>query len=67
MHYWAITDSIDSIYYRLGFPKSSRILSTWFKVEFPGKIALPKYISPRIHPTDHISTALVYLEDPNNI
>lgn len=33
----------------------------------PGKIALPKYISPNMHPTDHISTALVYFDDPNKI
>ena len=36
-------------------------------MEVPGNIALPVYISPKIHPNDHISTALVYLEDPNKI
>lgn len=30
-------------------------------------MALPKYIYPRMQPTDHISTAFVYLEEPNNI
>lgn len=30
-------------------------------------MALPKYNSPKIHPTDHISTALVYFDDPSNI
>jgi hypothetical protein len=40
-HSFAITDSIESTYYRVGFPKSSIILSSWFSVEFPGKIAFP--------------------------
>jgi hypothetical protein len=66
-HYCAITDSIESIYYLDGFPKSSSILSTWFNVEFPGKIAFPKYIYPNIHPMDQISTAFVYLLEPNKI
>ena len=67
MHSWAITDSIDSIYSRLGLPSNSRIRSTWFKVEFPGKMALPKYISPKMQPTDHMSTAFVYFDDPSRI
>lgn len=66
-HYCAITDSIDSISSRFGFPNSSKILSIWFKVEFPGKMALPKYIYPKMQPTDHISTAFVYLEEPRRI
>ena len=33
----------------------------------PGKIAFPVISSPRMQPTDHISTALVYLVEPNNI
>lgn len=41
--------------------------SSWFKVEFPGKIAFPRYIYPKMHPIDHISTALVYLLDPSRI
>ena len=36
-------------------------------MELPGKTAFPKYISPRIQPTDHISTAFVYFEEPNKI
>jgi hypothetical protein len=30
-------------------------------------MALPKTNSPIMHPTDHISTALLYFVDPNNI
>lgn len=37
------------------------------RVEFPGNIAFPKINSPKIHPTDHISTALEYWVDPNKI
>lgn len=33
----------------------------------PGKMAFPVISSPKIQPTDHISTALVYLVEPNNI
>lgn len=66
-HYWAITDSMESISSRVGLPSNSSILSTWLRVEFPGKIAFPRYISPKIQPTDHISTALVYLLDPSKI
>jgi hypothetical protein len=66
-HYWAITDSIESISYLLGLPNNYRMRYTWLRVEFPGKMALPKYISPKIHPTDHISTAFVYLEEPKSI
>ena len=66
-HSWAITDSIESISSRVGLPSSSSMRSTWLRVEFPGKIALPRYISPKIQPTDHISTALVYLLDPSKI
>ena len=62
-----MTDSIDSISSRLGLPNSYSILSTWLRVELPGKMAFPKYISPKIHPTDHISTALVYLDEPSSI
>ena len=48
--------SIESISNAFGFPNSYRILSIWLRVLVPGKIALPLIISPRIHPTDHIST-----------
>ena len=66
-HSCAITDYMESIYYLDGFPSSSRILSTWFKVEFPGKMAFPKYIQPKMHPIDQMSTAFVYLLEPNKI
>jgi len=33
----------------------------------PVKIAFPIINSPKIQPTDHISTALVYFVDPNKI
>ncbi len=33
----------------------------------PGKIALPIINSPKMHPTDHISTAFVYFVLPNKI
>ena len=33
----------------------------------PGNNAFPTISSPRMHPIDHISTAFVYLVDPNNI
>lgn len=66
-HSWAITDSIDSTSSLVGLPNSYRMRSTWFKVEFPGKMALPRYSSPNMHPTDHISTAFVYLLDPSKI
>jgi len=59
IHYFAIKDYIDSISYLLGFPNNSRTFYIWFKVDVPGKIALPVYISPKIHPIDHISTAFV--------
>lgn len=50
-----------------GLPVSSRILSIWFRVEVPGKRDLPVISSPRMQPTDHISTALEYLVEPNKI
>ena len=67
MHYFAIIDSIESTYYLVGLPSNSIILYIWFKVEVPGNIAFPVYISPKMQPTDHISTALVYLEEPSSI
>ena len=36
-------------------------------MEVPGNNALPITNSPSMHPIDHISTAFVYLVDPNNI
>ena len=66
-HYCAMTDYMDYTSSRVGLPNSSRMRSSWFKVEFPGKIAFPRYISPRMQPIDHISTAFVYLLDPSSI
>lgn len=51
----------------LGLPVSSNTLSIWFNVDVPGNMALPTIISPRMQPTLHISTALVYFLLPNNI
>ena len=51
----------------LGRPVTSMILSSWFKVEVPGKNGLPRSNSARIHPRLHISTPFVYLVDPNRI
>lgn len=52
-------DSRASTSVSLGLPSNSRILSIWFKVDVPGKTALPMTNSARMQPTLHISTALV--------
>jgi len=36
-------------------------------VELPGKMAFPMISSPKMHPTDHISTDLAYFVDPRRI
>jgi len=46
---------------------SYKILYIWFNVEFPGKIDFPFINSPKIQPTDHISTALEYFVEPSKI
>lgn len=38
-----------------GFPTKDTILSSWFKVEFPGKRGFPSRSSARMHPIDQIS------------
>ena len=60
-------DSIASMSFPVGRPTSSRIFSIWLRVLFPGKIDLQLISSPRMHPTDHMSTAFEYLVDPNKI
>lgn len=60
-------ESIDYMSFWVGLPINYKIFSIWFKVELPGKIDLPVISSPKIHPTDHISTALEYFVDPNKI
>lgn len=60
-------ESTDSISLGVGLPVNSRILSIWFRVEVPGNRDLPVINYPRMHPTDHISTAFEYLVDPNKI
>jgi hypothetical protein len=67
MMFAASGDSIDAIslvYYKstsvLGFPVIYKIRSIWLRVELPGNMAFPIMSSPRIQPTDHISTALEY-------
>jgi hypothetical protein len=42
-----------------GAPVSSRIFSSWFIVDVPGKMGRPLSISPRMQPTAHMSTPLV--------
>jgi hypothetical protein len=46
---------------------SYSIFYIWLRVEFPGKVDLPLINSPKIHPTDHISTAFEYFVDPRSI
>ena len=58
---------IDSMSELDGLPRSSIICSTWFRVEVPGKIAFPRIISPKMHPTLHMSTAFEYFYDPRRI
>jgi hypothetical protein len=60
-------ESIDSMSFWLGLPTSSKIFSIWFRVEFPGKTDFPVISSPKMQPTDHISTAFEYLVEPNKI
>lgn len=60
-------ESIDYMSFWAGFPVSSSIRSIWFKVDVPGNRDLPVISYPRMQPTDHISTALEYLVDPNRI
>lgn len=43
-HSRAMRDWIDYISSLLGLPVNSKIRSIWFRVEVPGKIALPVYI-----------------------
>lgn len=50
-----------------GMPRRSIIISTWFIVDVPGKIAFPRIISPRMQPMLHMSTALEYLWEPSRI
>jgi len=37
------------------------------RVELPGNVDLPVISSPKMQPTDHMSTALEYLVDPSKI
>ena len=67
MMFAASGDSIDSISFCDGLPINSKILSIWFKVEFPGKVDLPMINYPNMQPTDHMSTAFEYLVDPSRI
>lgn len=51
----------------LGLPVSSSTRSIWFSVLTPGKIDFPMISSPNMHPTLHMSTALVYFVLPRRI
>ena len=48
-----------------GLPVSSMIFSSWFIVDAPGKTGFAVSISPRMQPTAHMSTALVYCGEPS--
>ena len=50
-----------------GLPVSYKIRSIWFNVDVPGNNDLPVISSPRMQPTDHISTAFEYLVEPRSI
>eukprot|EP00451_Oxyrrhis_marina_P053789 CAMPEP_0204500544 /NCGR_PEP_ID=MMETSP0471-20130131/97403_1 /ASSEMBLY_ACC=CAM_ASM_000602 /TAXON_ID=2969 /ORGANISM="Oxyrrhis marina" /LENGTH=76 /DNA_ID=CAMNT_0051505169 /DNA_START=458 /DNA_END=688 /DNA_ORIENTATION=- len=52
---------------RRGMPVTSRIMSSWFMVEDPGKTGLPTIISPKMHPALHKSTSWEYRLDPSMI
>ena len=67
MIFAASGESMDSTSFGLGRPVSSRIRYIWFRVEVPGNRDFPVISSPRMQPTDHISTALEYLVEPNKI
>ena len=58
---------IESMSSGVGLPVISRTLSSWFRVEVPGKKGFPMSNSARIHPTLHMSTPFEYLLDPSNI
>lgn len=60
-------ESTDSTSFGVGRPVSSKILSIWLRVEVPGNRDFPVINYPRMHPTDHISTAFEYLVEPNKI
>ena len=60
-------DSIDYISFWEGRPINSKIFSIWLSVEFPGKMDFPLISSPKMQPTDHMSTAFEYLVDPSKI
>lgn len=55
-------DSILSMSSRVGCSTVLIIRSIWLSVEDPGNSGLPNSISPRMHPNDHMSTPLVYLQ-----
>lgn len=59
--------SIDSMSSFFGLPMSSITLSSWFKVEVPGKTGLPSSSSAKMHPMLHMSTPFVYLLEPKRI
>ena len=60
-------DSIASMSLLVGLPTNSSIFSIWLRVLLPGNMDLLLISSPKMHPTDHISTAFEYLVDPSNI
>lgn len=55
---WATYELRDRTSYFLGFPVKLSILSSWFRVELPGKSGFPSNNSPKIHPTLHTSALL---------
>lgn len=58
-------DSIESMSYFDGFPVNEMILSSWFKVEFPGKNGFPVNIYAKMQPMLQTSAGFPYDCDPN--
>lgn len=54
----AVSEFRASMSYCLGFPVNERILSSWLRVEFPGKMGFPSRISAKIQPTLQMSALL---------
>mmetsp|Transcript_514 Transcript_514/g.1321 ORF Transcript_514/g.1321 Transcript_514/m.1321 type:complete len:301 (-) Transcript_514:43-945(-) len=50
----------------VGVPSSRKMRISWSSSELPGKSGRPDAISPKMHPTDQISTGVEYLRLPIN-
>mmetsp|Transcript_23937 Transcript_23937/g.38375 ORF Transcript_23937/g.38375 Transcript_23937/m.38375 type:complete len:213 (-) Transcript_23937:362-1000(-) len=47
-----------------GVPRSSQVSCIWCSSALPGSIGFFSSSSPKLHPTDHMSTAVVYASAP---